>query len=369
MALPLAGCSGGAGGASATPTPSGPTFANPIKSQGQDPWVIKDGDRYLLAESRDGGIWLTVSPKDDLTGIDSGTAHRIWASPVDGPDSQDVWAPELHHIDGHWYVYFAATTADKNNANHRMFVLESSTDDPLSTYTDKGRIADAAGRWAIDGTRFSWKGQDYFVWSGWPGGTDGRQNLYIARMTSPTTLAGTGVLLSEPTLSWETEGNPIEEGPEALRARREAVPRVLGERQLDRQLLPRDAAPHGSRPARSEVLDEVAEAGLRRERGCGQPRSRVVHGLTGREAGLDRLPLGSGGGCGLGPSDRYPALHLERRRQPALRAAGRARSAAGRAERPDHRLKHPDAVGQRASVHIDGLHCSQRHCIRPRKPG
>ena len=201
VALPLAGCSGGAGGASATPTPTGPTFANPIKSQGQDPWVIKDGDHYLLAESRDGGIWLTVSPKDDLTGIDSGTAHRIWASPVDGPDSQDVWAPELHHIGGHWYVYFAATTADKNNANHRMFVLESSTDDPLSTYTDKGRIADAAGRWAIDGTRFSWKGQDYFVWSGWPGGTDGQQNLYIARMTSPTTLAGTGVLLSEPTLS------------------------------------------------------------------------------------------------------------------------------------------------------------------------
>jgi len=216
VALPLAGCSGGAGGGGSTPTPSAPTFTNPIMQQGQDPWVIKDGHHYLLAESRDGGIWLTVSPKDDLTGIGSGTAHRIWTPPVDGPDSQDVWAPELHHIDGHWYVYFAATTADKDNANHRMFVLESATDDPLSTYTDKGRIADAAGRWAIDGTRFSWKGQDYFVWSGWPGGTDGQQNLSIARMTSPTRLAGTGVLLSEPTLSWERTGNPIEEGPEAL---------------------------------------------------------------------------------------------------------------------------------------------------------
>jgi GH43 family beta-xylosidase len=215
MTIPLAGCSG-SGDPGATPTPSGATFTNPIKPTGADPWVIEYQDRYLLAESRDGGIWLTVSPKNDLTGIAGGTEHRIWASPVEGADSQDVWAPELHHVGGHWYVYFAATTADKDNANHRMFVLESATDDPLSTYTDRGRIADAAGRWAIDGTRFTWQGKSYFVWSGWPGATNGQQNLYIARMSSPTRLHGTGVLLSNPSLPWERNGMPIEEGPEAL---------------------------------------------------------------------------------------------------------------------------------------------------------
>jgi GH43 family beta-xylosidase len=217
MTVPLAGCSGGGAGApTAAASASGSTFTNPITSAGADPWVTRWQDRYLLAASRDGGIWLTVSPKNDLTGIDSGSQHRIWTSPVDGPDSQDVWAPELHHVDGHWYVYFAATTADKNNDNHRMFVLESASDDPFSTYTDRGRIADSAGRWAIDGTRFSWKGEDYFVWSGWPGTTNGRQNLYIARMASPTRLTGEGVLLSSPTLPWEQQGMPIEEGPEAL---------------------------------------------------------------------------------------------------------------------------------------------------------
>ncbi|HEV7622996.1 MAG TPA: glycoside hydrolase family 43 protein [Amnibacterium sp.] len=215
MTIPLAGCSGEAAGR-ATPTPTGPTFSNPIKSTGADPWAIKWQDRYLLAESRDGGIWLTVSPAADLTGIDSGTQHRIWAAPVDGPQSQAVWAPELHHVGGHWYVYFAATTADRNNANHRMFVLESASDDPLSTYTDRGPVSGAASRWAIDGTRFNWAGKDYFVWSGWPGAKDGQQNLYIARMTTPTALAGTGVLLSSPTLPWERTGMPIEEGPEAL---------------------------------------------------------------------------------------------------------------------------------------------------------
>jgi GH43 family beta-xylosidase len=214
LTIPLAACSGP--GAAATHPPSRPGFTNPIKPVGADPWVIKWRDRYLLAESRDGGIWLTVSPKDDLTGIDSGAQHRIWSYPVDGPQSEDVWAPELHHLGGHWFVYFAATTADKNNANHRMFVLESASDDPLSAYSDRGGITDAAKRWAIDGTRFSWQGHDYFVWSGWPGATDGQQNLYIARMRSPTRLEGSGVLLSSPTLPWERNGAPIEEGPEAL---------------------------------------------------------------------------------------------------------------------------------------------------------
>lgn len=215
MTIPLAGCSG-SGGPAPTPTPSGATFTNPIKQSGADPWVIEYRDHYLLAESRDGGIWLTVSPANDLTGIAGGTEHKIWTIPVEGADSQDVWAPELHHVGGHWYVYFAATTADKDNANHRMFVLESATDDPLSTYTDRGRIADAAGRWAIDGTRFTWHGAAYFVWSGWPGSTNGQQNLYIAKMSSPTRLEGTGVLLSTPSEPWERSGMPIEEGPEAL---------------------------------------------------------------------------------------------------------------------------------------------------------
>ncbi|MCU1474568.1 glycoside hydrolase family 43 protein [Amnibacterium sp.] len=215
MTIPLAGCSG-SGTPAATPSASGPGFSNPIKSNGADPWVIRWQDRYLLAESRDGGIWLTVSPTADLTGIGSGTEHRIWTYPAQGPQSQAVWAPELHHVDGHWYVYFAATTDDQNNANHRMFVLESASDDPLSAYTDRGPVTGGANRWAIDGTRFTWKGKDYFVWSGWPGAKDGQQNLYIARMASPTALDGPGVLLSSPTLPWERNGMPIEEGPEAL---------------------------------------------------------------------------------------------------------------------------------------------------------
>ena len=69
-------------------------------------------------------------------------------------------------------------------------------------------------RWAIDGTVLeATNGSLYFIWSGWPGTSDGLQNLYIAPMSNPWTISGPRVLLSTPQLSWESW---IQEGPEVL---------------------------------------------------------------------------------------------------------------------------------------------------------
>ena len=46
-----------------------------------------------------------------------------------------VWAPELHYINGAFYIYVAMTTPDGNNANHRMYVLKGrSTTDPTQPF-------------------------------------------------------------------------------------------------------------------------------------------------------------------------------------------------------------------------------------------
>jgi GH43 family beta-xylosidase len=66
----------------------------------------------------------------------------VWTYPTSGPNCNGVWAPELHYLSGKWYIYYAATTCDNNNANHRMFVLEGNSQDPLGSYTDKGKIYD-----------------------------------------------------------------------------------------------------------------------------------------------------------------------------------------------------------------------------------
>ncbi len=204
-------------GGCAAPVAAPTTFRNPIKDIGNDPYIVQQGGFYYLVESWDGGIWITKSVKDNLTDLAwSGDRVKVWSYPTTGTHCADVWAPELHPIGDRWYIYYAATTCDKNNVNHRMFALESTGTDPLGGYLDRGLVTDATNTWAIDGTRFEYRGRSYFVWSGWPGETDGQQNLYIAEMSSPVTIVGSRTLIAEPTHAWEKHGQPTDEGPEVL---------------------------------------------------------------------------------------------------------------------------------------------------------
>ena len=114
-------------------------------------------------------------------------------------------------IQGVAYIYYAADNG--TNANHRMFVAQQVGQ--TTSFTYKGKVYDATTDcWAIDGTVLeATNGSLYFIWSGWPGNTDGLQNLYIAPMSNPWTISGPRVLLSTPQLAWESW---IQEGPEVL---------------------------------------------------------------------------------------------------------------------------------------------------------
>ncbi len=188
------------------------TFTNPIIGNGADPWVVKWNNQYVYTYSDGGAVWIAKAPT--LQGIGNAPAVKVWDPPPGQGYSQNVWAPELHFLDGKWYVYVAADNG--NNANHRMYVLERSLADPVGAFGFKGKIAATTDRWAIDGTVLETGGNRYFVWSGWPGFTDGQQNLYIAPMSNPWTISGDRQLLAQPSLPWEQHGLPINEGPEVL---------------------------------------------------------------------------------------------------------------------------------------------------------
>ena len=108
-----------------------PTFTNPI-AEGADPWVVRHGAHYYWCSS-DGNRGIAIGRSDRLTGL--GEKFTVWRAPDTGPHSREIWAPELHHLDGRWYVYVGAS--DGKNKNHRTIVLESTADDPLSPFTFK----------------------------------------------------------------------------------------------------------------------------------------------------------------------------------------------------------------------------------------
>lgn len=206
-------------------------FKNPIvpvsgEAGSADPSVVfKDGYYYYCKSDKDAS--LVVAKAKRLQDIGSVPRVTVYTPPAGQMYSKGIWAPELQYIDvdgdgeGKWYIYFAADNGD--NANHRMYVLESDTQDPQGSYTFKGKIADpnpASDKWAIDGTVLQKDDKSlYFIWSGWEGNTDGKQNLYIAPMSNPWTISGNRVQISTPTEAWELKGNGalINEGPEILK--------------------------------------------------------------------------------------------------------------------------------------------------------
>jgi GH43 family beta-xylosidase len=175
--------------------------------------MIYHGGLYYYSEARNRRqIWIRRSRT--IAGIGQDPGVCIWRAPARGRNSDNVWAPELHLIDGRWFVYFAADDGD--NDNHRMWVLESETSDPRGKYRCVGPLETEG--WAIDGTPLILDdGRKFFLWSGWPGKTNGQQNIYIAGMKSPTSLSGPRVLIAQPDQTWERVAMPICEGPQVLK--------------------------------------------------------------------------------------------------------------------------------------------------------
>jgi GH43 family beta-xylosidase len=208
-------------------TPSRKSFKNPLLPVGPDPWVeYRDGFYYYMNTTVTNlTVWKTRSMAD----LDSAAKKIVWAPPASGPYSHDIWAPEIHFLQGKWYIYFAADAG--NNHTHRIWVLENSNSDPLQgEWQMKGKITDPSDKWAIDASVFEDQGKLYMIWSGWEGDENGTQSIYIARLSNPWTVESARTRISIPQYPWEKvgdvdpkilPGNPphidVNEGPEILK--------------------------------------------------------------------------------------------------------------------------------------------------------
>ncbi|MGI8951576.1 MAG: glycoside hydrolase family 43 protein [Chitinophagaceae bacterium] len=195
------------------------TFTNPLLSSGPDPWVIQKDTNYYFTNTF--GNKIAIYKTSKMSELKNTSPITIFTPPTTGPYSKDIWAPEIHYLQNKWYVYFAADDGD--NANHRIYVLENASSDPLSgTWTLKGKISDSTNKWAIDASEFDYNGQEYLIWSGWEGDINVQQNIYIAKLLNPWTIEGNRVMISAPTYNWEKVGSSpgtfptVNEGPEAI---------------------------------------------------------------------------------------------------------------------------------------------------------
>lgn len=198
------------------------TFNNPLDTSKErpDPYIYKNSDGYYygLHTVMDNGEYIPkiimYKSKKISDIFTKGTSKTVWTAPLSGWNSKDIWAPELHKINGVWYIYYSG--------GGKSGVLKNTSTNPMDgKWIDAGRLyVKGADDWAIDGTILSNKGKLYFIWSGITPDMPGVQRLFISKMSSPTELTGPRVEISRPTFDWEKQGAngvyDVNEGPTIL---------------------------------------------------------------------------------------------------------------------------------------------------------
>lgn len=182
---------------------------NPVineKRKSSDPFVTKYKGKYYSCFSDDRGVYVAES--ESLAKLSESKEKAVCES---GNSIAGVhwFAPELHMIDGKWYIYGAPSDIE-GYTTHTMSVLESDGNDPMGEYSFRGMIRGLENQWAIDGTVFENDGKLYMIWSGNGG-------LMISEMSDPFTLTGKQTLITVPQYDWENRMSPVVEGPFVLK--------------------------------------------------------------------------------------------------------------------------------------------------------
>ncbi len=192
-------------------------YPNPLIPQRAAPFILRhsDGFYYFTATVPEyDRIELRRAPT--VAGLAAAEPKAIWRKHATGAMGAHIWAPELHHIDGKWFIYFAAGAAEKIWDIH-IYVLENAAANPLEgEWIERGQLRTQWETFALDATTFEHRGARYLVWAQRDPSVKNNTDLYIAKMVSPTAIAGTPIRLSRPEFDWEKVRYEVNEGPAVL---------------------------------------------------------------------------------------------------------------------------------------------------------
>ncbi len=193
-------------------------FDNPLAEKRADPWVWKDtdGTYYFIATAPEYDRIILREAKT-INGLKTAEEKVIWTKHETGVMGAHIWAPELHKIDGKWYVYFAAGETE-NIWNIRMWVLSCKSKNPMKgKWKEEGQVKTDVSSFSLDATVLEHKGKNYLIWAQnihqWAGGT----SLVMAEMKSPTEITGPEIVITDPVYNWERQKYNVNEGPAVIK--------------------------------------------------------------------------------------------------------------------------------------------------------
>lgn len=196
------------------------------------PWILQRADPYIYRH-KDGMYYFTASvPEYDgiilrrsetIAGLKEAKEVMVWKRHETGIMSKHIWAPEIHYLDGKWYIYYAGGEID-DIWKIRPYILECEGQDPINDkWIERGKIQRADDdefsfeAFSLDATILENKGRRYYIWAEKVGVGKQISNLYIAEMENPCKLKTVQVLLTTPDYDWERVGFWVNEGPAIIK--------------------------------------------------------------------------------------------------------------------------------------------------------
>ena len=342
----------------AAPASPAVTFTNPLAEQRADPHIVKhtDGYYYFTATVPEYDR-IVLRRATTLQGLATAAETAIWRKHSSGEMGAHIWAPEIHYIDGKWYIYFAAGGTDDVWAI-RMYVLENATANPLGgAWTEKGRIAPPRDTFSLDATTFVDNGIRYLTWAQNDPAVGTGTNLYLAKMTNPWTITGTPVRIAGPRWPGRPSGTRVNEGPAVIQRNGKVFMTFSASATDANYCLGLLTAVGLGRPAEPLLVDEERQTRSSRatRRPASTARPQLLHRLRGRQERHPRLPRPQLQGHRRRPAQRPEPAHpapealLERRRHAELRHPGGGRRHPGPLSShnvPDRYLRHWDYRAQ-----------------------
>lgn len=202
-------------------------YPNPFIMERADPYVIKHEDKYYFTASypafksaENGYDRIILRESDTLLGLADAEEKEIWHAHESGIMARHIWAPEIHFIDGKWYIFFAAGEKDAV-WNIRPFVLMCNGDPMKDEWTELGKMQASDGdevsfsSFSLDMTYFEHKDRHYLIWAE----SIGDSSLFMAEINpaEPNKLISKPILLTKPEYDWEKVVYRVNEGASVLK--------------------------------------------------------------------------------------------------------------------------------------------------------
>lgn len=208
-------------------------YENPLIEERADPHIMYDEEEdcyyftasYPAKNSIDNGYDRIILRKaDTIEELADAEEITIWTDPAG--QARHVWAPEIHKVNGTWYVFFAKGSKS-SPWGIRPFVLVCQGDDPYDAkswvkadgtaelHAATSEEAAYFKNMSLDMTYFEHNGKHYVIWAD----IIGQSALYMQEIDPDQPWVGKGkvVLLTTPEYGWERDTERVNEGATILK--------------------------------------------------------------------------------------------------------------------------------------------------------